>query len=336
MAAVLASLLLSVRVGGSVVRRLSVLRAAADDLARRRLPDTVRRLRAGEKVDVDDSLSRSFGTSLGSDEIADVGAALDEVHQSAIRSAAGEAAIRYDMNRVLVNIARRNQTLIGRQLEALAQGDDSATTRAQQLAVRMRRNAERLVILAGSARSRRGHGPEQLARIIARAAGEVEHGERIELGTITDAEVPEPAVADIGHLLAELLENGITFSPPDTAVRVSAHRQPDGGAVVVEIEDNGLGMSSAALAETNRRMSQPPEFDPAESARLGLFVVATLAAQRGISVAFRPSAHRGVTATVTVPGDLAVPKPTPATRRADASTLVGAVARSRRPRHAAD
>jgi signal transduction histidine kinase len=356
--AILASLLLSARVGGSVVHRLSVLRVAANDLAHRQLPEMVQRSRAGEKFDLDGGTPP---LALGDDEIAEVGAALGEVRQSAISSAAGEAALRSGMNKVLLNIARRNQTLVGRQLEALAQpapppgrgpaagaegrpadaDGEAAIAKAQQLAVRMRRNAEHLVILAGSARVRRGNGPEPLARIIARAAGEVEHTGRIVTGTVADAEVPERAVTDIGHLLAELLENATTFSPPDTSVRVSAHRIPDG--VVVEIEDQGLGMSASALDEANRRLAEPQEFDPAESARLGLFVVALLAAQRGIRVVLTSSEGQGVTATVIVPAELAVPlpptaRPVTGRRRMDASKLVGTVARSRgesAPRHAA-
>jgi signal transduction histidine kinase len=244
------------------------------------------------------------------------------------------------MNKALVNIARRNQTLVDRQLEALARtpaGDaagERATTRAEQLAVQMRRHADHLVILAGSARSRRGFGPEPLARVVTRAAGEVEHAERIEIGPLTEAEVPEPAVTDLGHLLAELLENGTTFSPPDTPVRVSAQRVPDG--VTIEIEDRGLGMSRPVLDETNRRLAQPQEFDPAQSARLGLFVVAFLSAQWGISVVLRPSPHRGVIATVTIPPELAVPVAAPATtpaggaRRSDAARLVGMGTHGRR------
>jgi signal transduction histidine kinase len=345
--AILISLFLSIRIGGSVVRRLSVLRTAANDLAHRRLPEMVARLRAGEQIDVE---SNRLRLSLGDDEIADVGAALSEVQRSAVDSAAGEAAMRYDMNRVLVNVARRNQTLIDRQLEALAQmpGTDAAASRAGQLAVQMRRQAEHLVILSGSARSRRGLGPESLTAIVSRAAGQVEHAERIRIGVVPDAEVPERAVADIGHLLAELLENATTFSPPDTTVRVSGHRVAEG--VVVEIEDDGLGMSASALEETNRRLAQPQEFDPATSSRLGLVVVALLAAQRGIRVVLTPSAQRGITATVTVPAELAVPvaapeaRPVPLTRRSNAAKLVGIAGQRGRatadrgaaPRHAAE
>lgn len=338
MLAIVTSLLLSIHIGRSVVRRLTVLRTAATDLAQR-LPGTVRRLRTGERVDVDGTTLR---LSLGDDEIADVGSALSEVQRSAIDSAAGEAALRYDLNRVLVNIARRNQTLIDRQLEALNSGD-RATARATQLAAQMRRHADHLVILAGSARSRRGLGPETLTGIITRVAGEVEHAERIEIGTMADAEVPEPAVTDIGHLLAELLENGTTFSPPGTPVRVSARPATDG--IVVEIEDHGLGMSASALEETNQRLTQPQEFDPGTSNRLGLFVVGLLAAQRGIGVVLRPSGDRGITATVTIPAGLAAPLSpaapgsSPSRAGVTVSTLVGtamSAGRGTAPRHAAE
>ncbi|MFI5897311.1 nitrate- and nitrite sensing domain-containing protein [Actinoplanes sp. NPDC051513] len=333
--AIVVSLMIAVHIGGSVVRRLFLLRTAATELARQRLPELVRRLRAGERIDVDGGALR---LRLGDDEIAEVGAALTDVHLSAVESAAAEAAVRYDMNKVLVNVARRNQALLDRQIEALGPVD-GVDTRAYQLAVRMRRHAEHLVILAGSARSRRGLGAESLAKILARVAGEMEHAERIAIGPIADAEVPEHAVTDLGHLTGELLENATTFSAPDTSVRLSARRGPDG--IVVEIEDRGIGMSPAAVEETNRRLAQPREFDPAESARLGLLVVATLAAQHGIGVTLGPVGGGGIRAVMTLPASLAVPTDDAApevasTRRSDASRLVGmAVRTGRRPRHAA-
>ncbi|MFF5289420.1 sensor histidine kinase [Paractinoplanes globisporus] len=331
--AIVVSLVMAVHIGGSVVRRLSLLRTAAAELARRRLPELVRRLRAGERIEVDDG---ALGLRLGDDEIAEVGAALTDVHLSALESAAGEAAVRHDMNKVLVNIARRNQALLDRQIEAL--GPVDADARAYQLAVRMRRHAEHLVILAGSARSRRGLGAESLATILARTAGEMVHADRVAIGPVVSAEVPEHAVGDLGHLIGELLENAVTFSAPDTPVRLSARTGPDG--TVVEIEDRGIGMSAAAVEETNRRLAQPGEFDPAKSARLGLVVVATLAAQHGIAVTLGPAGEGGIHAVVTLPAALAVPTEEAAEaapiRRSDASRLVGmAVRTGRRPRHAA-
>jgi signal transduction histidine kinase len=333
--AIVVSLVIAVRIGGSVVRRLFLLRTAATELARQRLPELVRRLRAGERIDLDGG---ALCLRLGDDEIAEVGTALADVHLSAVESAAAEAAVRHDMNRVLVNIARRNQTLLDRQIEALGPAD-GADSRAYQLAVRMRRHAEHLVILAGSARSRRGLGAESLATVLARVAGEMEHADRVAIGPIVTAEVPEHAVGDLGHLIGELLENAVTFSAPDTSVRLSVRRAPDG--TVVEIEDHGIGMSPASVEETNRRLAQPGEFDPAESARLGLFVVATLAAQHGIGVTLGPTGEGGIRAVVTLPAALAVPGAEAApevasTRRSEASRLVGmAVRTGRRPRHAA-
>jgi len=327
--AIIWSLYLSIRISRSVVDRLSVLRAAATDLAGRQLPQVIARLRAGEKVNVADDALR---LPPGDDEIAEVGLALHEVHRSAIDAAVAEAALRYGMSKVFVNIARRNQTLIDRQLKALAQIRASGTAeshpaaQAEQLATQMRRHAEHLVILAGSARSRGGFRPVPLAEIIGSASGEVEVAERIEAGSIVDAEVPGRAAADIVHILAALLENAIAFSPPDTPVRVSAQRVSHG--VVVEIEDRGLGMKPSALEETNRTLARPPDFDPANSARLGLFVVAQLAAQRGIRVFLQPSKFDGITAVVILPPDLAdaATENGPATQPAPAAHRVDAVA----------
>jgi len=313
--AVLLSLFLSIRIGHSVVRRLSVLRAAATDLAGRRLPDVFARLRAGEQVDVE---GESLRPPPGDDEIAEVGFALGEVQRRAIESAVGEADLRHGMGKVLVNIARRNQSLISRQLEALGQirangtrQDNHPVTLAEQLATRMRRDAEHLVILAGSARSRGGLQPVPLTDILGSAVDEVQDAERIELPSIVDVALPGRMAADLIHLLAELMENATAFSPPDAPVKVSAERVPQG--ITVEIEDRGLGMTPAALDEINSRLAQPPDFNPADSARLGLFVVAVLASQRGIRVGLQPSPYGGITAVVMIPSELIdeAPKPEP-------------------------
>jgi signal transduction histidine kinase len=300
---IVVSLYLSRRVGRSVVRRLSALRAAATDLAGRQLPDVVARLRAGEHIDVDEE---AVSPPSGQDEIAEVGVALAEVRRRAIESAVGEAALRQGMSTVLVNIARRSQGLIGRQLEALGQirapEDGRPLVLAEQLAIRMRRDAEHLVIVAGSARGRGGLQPVPLAQILGSAADEVQDADRIEVPSIAEVSLPGRLAADLVHLLAELMENAIAFSPPDTPVRVTSQRVPHG--LVVEIEDRGLGMSAATLEKTNSRLSRPRDFDPADSARLGLFVVAVLAAQRGIRVTLQPSTFGGITAVVVIPPDL--------------------------------
>jgi anti-sigma regulatory factor (Ser/Thr protein kinase) len=326
--AIASSLVVAIRVGGSVVRRLSLLSSAATDLAERRLPEIVARRRSGAPAEAGDDFPR---LPLGDDEIAEVGAVLGEVQRSAIDCAAGEAAMRYGVSKVLVNIARRNQTLIDRQLTILAQVPGSSTeqhdpaARAGQLAIRMRRNAEHLVILAGSARSGRGLGPEPLAGLIHRAVGEVEDASRIEIQEVAPVQVPGHAAADIVHLVAELLENATAFSPPDTPVRVSARSMPEGFSI--EIEDRGLGMTPAALEEINRDLAEPPDFDPANSARLGLLVVGQLAGERGIRVGLRSSSFGGVTAMVTLPPNLveAMSSPAPSTTQPETRHRLNAV-----------
>ncbi|MBM2619424.1 sensor histidine kinase [Actinoplanes sp. LDG1-06] len=317
--AIVVSLIMAVRIGGSVVRRLSLLRSAATSLG------SVSKWETGHGVA--DAATR---LRLGDDEIAEVGAALTDVHRSAVEAAAAEAAMRYDMNKVLVNIARRNQSLLDRQIEALGPAE-GADARAYRLAVRMRRHAEHLVILAGSARSRRGLGADSLTALLSRVAGEMEQAERIAIEPAVDAEVPEHAVGDLGHVIGELLANAVTFSAPDTSVHVSTRPGPDG--IVVEIEDHGIGMSATALEQTNRRLAVPQDFDPADSARLGLFVVATLAAQHGILVTLGPADQGGTRATVTLPeavagaGGEAAPQTAPP-KRSNQSRLVGMLARA--------
>src|SRR5215213_9691172 len=143
------------------------------------------------------------------------------------------------------------------------------------LATRMRRHAEDLVILAGAAPGRGWRNPVPLIDVVRGAISEVEDYKRIDIRSVETAAVLGRAVGDVIHLLAELLENATSFSPPQTRVEVSGHVLPSGYAV--EIEDRGLGMSPQALDEANRKLIESPAFDPADSARLGLFVVAQLA-----------------------------------------------------------
>ena len=305
---IIVAVFISMRNGRSVVRRLTALRVAATELAHDRLPEIVARLRAGDQVDMGADVP---DLPLGSDEIAQVGKAFDEVRRSAVESAVAEAAMRKGMYRVFVNISRRNQNLINRQLKLLGQMRTTVSTPQEQrnvaladhLAVRMRRHAEDLVILAGDTPSRGWHKRVPLEEVIRSAAAEVEDCDRIELQAITDTVLPGQVVPDVIHLLAELLENAATYSPPHTTVCVTAQRVPHG--ISVEIEDRGIGMTAQARAEANSRLAEPPDFDPADSARLGLFVVAQLAARRGLKVSLRPSSCDGITAVVLIPPALA-------------------------------
>ncbi|WP_433223574.1 nitrate- and nitrite sensing domain-containing protein [Dactylosporangium sp. CS-047395] len=310
--AVAASVLLSVRIGRSVARRLDGLARAARDLAETRLPSVVARLRQGDQVDV---AAEAPPLRLGVDEIGQVAEAFNSVRRTAVASAVEEASVRQGMNEVFLNIARRSQTLLHRQLSLLDgmerrthEPDDLADLfRVDHLATRMRRHAEDLVILAGSTPGRGWRNPVPVIDVVRGAVSEVEDYARVQVVAIGDGAVTGRAVGDVIHLLAELLENATSYSPPHTKVQVTGQAVPNG--FVVEIEDRGLGMSAEALEVANRRLAEPPVFDPGNSAQLGLFVVAQLAARHRVRVVLRASPYGGVTAVVLLPADLVVAAP---------------------------
>jgi signal transduction histidine kinase len=313
--ALVISLIVSVKIGRSIVGRLLRLRAEAQEMADERLPSVVRRLQRGEAVDVG---VETPPLAYGLDEIGQLGNAFNDVQRTAVRSAVDEAAVRRGINEVFLNIARRSQSLLHKQLSILdrmeRRVEDSTELedlfRVDHLATRMRRHAEDLVILAGAAPGRGWRNPVPVIDVVRGAISEVEDYKRVDIRSIEQSAVLGRAVGDVIHLLAELLENAASFSPPHTRVQVGGQVLPNGYAI--EIEDRGLGMTPEAIEEANRRLLEPPDFDPSDSARLGLFVVAQLAGRHGIRVSLRPSAYAGVTAIVLIPADLVVVGPGPA------------------------
>jgi hypothetical protein len=211
---------------------------------------------------------------------------------------------------VFLNIARRSQALLHRQLTLLDRMERRTTTpqeledlfKLDHMATRMRRHAEALVILAGSAPGRGWRHPVPIIDVVRGATSEIEDYVRVTIGRLPDVRLAGRAVGDLIHLLAELLENAASFAPPHTQVRVLGELV--GNELALQIEDRGLGMSEAELAEANQRLAAPPMFDPAHSARLGLLVVSRLAARQNITVRLRTSPFGGVTAVVLVPAEL--------------------------------
>jgi signal transduction histidine kinase len=305
--ALIVSVVVSMKVGRSIVGRLRRMRREAQQMSTERLPNVVRRLQRGEPVDVD---VETPPLRYGQDEIGQLGRAFNDVQRTAVQSAIEEANVRRGLNEVFLNIARRSQTLLHRQLALLDKMERRESEpaeledlyRVDHLATRMRRHAEDLVILAGAAPGRGWRNPVPVIDVVRGAISEVEDYKRVDVRSVESTSVLGRAVGDIIHLLAELLENAASFSPPHSRVEVTGHVVSNGYAI--EIEDRGLGMTQEAIDEANRRLVEPPEFDPADSARLGLFVVAQLANRHGIRVALRASEFTGVTATVFVPGDL--------------------------------
>ena len=302
--AVASSLVISVRIGRGLVVELVSLRNSALEIARHKLPEAMRKLRAGEEIDV--QAEAPPGPS-AEDEAGQVAEALGTVHRAALRAAVERAELASGISGVFVNLARRSQILVHRQLSLLdsmeRRSDDpnelSDLFRLDHLTTRMRRHAESLIILSGAAPGRAWRMPVSLTNVVRAAVSEVEDYARVEVRQLPDSSVIGAAVADLTHLLAEIIENAAQFSPPHTRVRVTG--EPVGNGYAVEVEDRGLGMGKETLAEANRRIEQSEALDLFDSDRLGLFVVSRLAARHGIKVHLRTSPYGGTTAVVLLP-----------------------------------
>ncbi|MFJ8109241.1 nitrate- and nitrite sensing domain-containing protein [Streptomyces sp. NPDC096132] len=304
LAAVVASLVISVRIGRGLVVELVSLRNSALEIARRKLPEAMRKLRSGEEIDI---RAEAPPGPPSEDETGQVAEALTTVHRAALRAAVERAELASGISGVFVNLARRSQVLVHRQLSLLdsmeRRSDDpnelSDLFRLDHLTTRMRRHAESLIILSGAAPGRAWRMPVSLTNVVRAAVSEVEDYARVEVRQLPEASVVGAAVADLTHLLAELVENAAQFSPPHTRVRVTG--EPVGNGYAVEVEDRGLGMGKETLKEANRRIAQSEALDLFDSDRLGLFVVSRLAARHGVKVHLRTSPYGGTTAVVLLP-----------------------------------
>ncbi|MFJ2886350.1 nitrate- and nitrite sensing domain-containing protein [Streptomyces sp. NPDC087305] len=304
LAAVIASLVISVRIGRGLVVELVSLRNDALGIARHKLPEAMRRLRAGEEIDI---RAEAPPGPPAEDETGQVAEALGTVHRAALRAAVERAELASGISGVFVNLARRSQVLVHRQLSLLdsmeRRSEDpnelSDLFRLDHLTTRMRRHAESLIILSGAAPGRAWRMPVSLTNVVRAAVSEVEDYARVEVRQLPEASVVGAAVADLTHLLAEIVENAAQFSPPHTRVRVTG--EPVGNGYAVEVEDRGLGMGKESLGDANRRIEQSETLDLFDSDRLGLFVVSRLAARHGIKVHLRTSPYGGTTAVVLLP-----------------------------------
>ncbi|MEV0527724.1 nitrate- and nitrite sensing domain-containing protein [Streptomyces sp. NPDC050439] len=305
--ALLFSVFMSVRIGSSLIRDLRRLRLEAHEASGVRLPGVLRRLAAGEQVDVETEAPR---LTYEKDEVGQVGQALNTLQRAAVEATVKQADLRRGVSEVFVNLARRSQVLLHKQLTLLdtmerrtEDTDELADLfRLDHLTTRMRRHAEGLVILSGAAPSRQWRKPVQLMDVVRAAVAEVEDYERIEVRRLPRIAVTGPAVADLTHLMAELLENATVFSPPHTAVQVLGEHVANG--FTLEIHDRGLGMAADALLDANLRLAETPEFELSDTDRLGLFVVSRLAQRQRVRVSLQPSPYGGTTAVVFIPETL--------------------------------
>ena len=305
LAAVAVSLFLVIWFGRKVTRDLTRLDGNVRAMAEERLPRVVDRLRRGEDVDVP-AESPPPGKS-GIREVSQIAGSFATVQQAAVAAAVEQAQLRQGINKVFLNISMRNQSLLHRQLGMLdgmerRTSDPAALAdlfRLDHLTTRMRRHAEGLIILSGATPGRGWRDPVPIVDVLRAAVAEVEDYVRVDVVSESPDLVAGPAVNDVIHLVAELVENATVFSPPNTRIEVRADRV--GTGLVAEVEDRGLGLSHEEIDDLNRSLANPSEFDLVNTEKLGLFVVSSLAARHNIGVSLRRSAYGGTTAILLMP-----------------------------------
>ncbi|WP_212748681.1 ATP-binding protein [Nocardia cyriacigeorgica] len=327
---ILAALLLAVFVARSMIVPLHRLRLAALRVAESDLPHEVAQLRNGaspEEVPLEPMPIRS------EEEIGQLARAVDDIHGQALRLASDQAQMRTQVNDMFETLARRSKSLVDHQLtliEAMEYDEKDPRLlenlfRLDHLAARMRRNGDNLLILAGTKQRRAKSAPVEIADVLRAAISEVEDYERVKLGATPRGSLKEPAASDLAHLFAELLDNALRASPPETDVKFTFAQAHDQG-LLIEVADRGIGMPPSEMAEINRRLETTAEPGPDTARHMGLFVVGRLAERHGLTVRLRPTFDTardpGVTVTVHVPVGLIVadksgsgplvPQPSPA------------------------
>jgi signal transduction histidine kinase len=307
LALAIAAFATAIVLANGLIRRLRRLRSGALELADVTLPSLVRRIGDGEPVDAASEVALS---GYGSDEIGQVAEAFNTAQGTAVAAAAAEARARAGISRVFLDIAHRSQLVVHRQLELLdvaeaRQGDPEHLEllfQLDHLATRARRNAENLLILGGGQPGRKWRKPEALEDIVRSAVSETEHYARVNAVRLPGVQVQGGIVGDLIHLLAELVDNATAFSPPDSSVRVSGNLV--GKGVIVEVEDQGLGIEHAERERLSETLRNPPDFQEmalSGQRHLGLFVVGQLARRHGITVSLVESAYGGIKAIVLIP-----------------------------------
>ncbi len=313
LAMLVVTIVLTMFIARSILRPLRVLRRTALDIAERRLPDEVQRILSNPHTADAAQAAMAAVPIHTKEEVGQVARAFDAVHSQAVLLATGQALMRDNTKDMLVNLARRSQLLVERQLsliDGMEQDEPDPDQLANlfeldHLATRMRRNSENLLVLAGTDVGRVLRDAPMAQELLGAAVSEVEQYARIDVKPLPEVSVVPSAAKDILHLIAELLDNATAYSDPNTRVTVQAVRTRH-GELVIEIRDRGIGMSEDAVEDANSRLAEPPEVDAEVSRRMGLHVVALLARSQGVSVRLRSNEDLdgGTSAVVAVPGRL--------------------------------
>lgn len=310
--AVLAALVFALAVGRSLIRSIGRLRQGALQVAQVELPEEIERLSKGGRIPEIEPLP--FRTN---EEVGQLARAIDDIHSQAVRLA-GEHGVRLQIGDMFETLSRRSRSLVEEQLaliETLELDEEDPVRldhlfRLDHLATRMRRNGDNLLVLADTVERHRVSAPVALPDMLRAAMSEVEEYRRVQVGHLADVSIAGSAAGDIGHLIAELLDNALRYSPPDAPVLVTVGRAVDAG-LLVEVADRGLGMSKDDLTAANERLALGGEVTSETAKRMGLFVVGRLAGRHEATVRLRTTSaltdRPGVTASVHLPGTLISP-----------------------------
>lgn len=310
--AVLTALVVALGVGRSLIQSIGGLRRGALQVAQVQLPEEIERLSKGGGVPEITGLPVRTN-----EEVGQLARAIDDIHFQAVRLA-GEHGVRLQIGEMFETLSRRSRSLVEEQLvliETLELDEDDPARldhlfRLDHLATRMRRNGDNLLVLADTVERHRRSGPVPLPEVLRAAMSEVEQYRRVTIGPTGDVSIVGAAAGDVGHLIAELLDNALRYSPPESSVSVTVSRAVDAG-ILVEVADRGLGMSAEDLSAANERLALGGEVTSETAKRMGLFVVGRLARRHNATVRLRITAaltgQPGVTASVYLPGALIAP-----------------------------
>lgn len=308
---------LAIVITRSLLRQMRTLRRSALEVAEERLPAAVHGILTDSDVWPDPGQWQRNLEPVpvsGRDELGQIARAFDAVHGEAVRLAGEQAMLRENVNSMFVNLSRRSQDLVERQLNALDRMEEheqdpetlGGLFELDHLATRMRRNSENLLVLSGQELDYPVEGSVAAEEVVGAALSEVEQYQRVRVQASPEPSVPAEVAGDLVHVLSELLENATAYSPEDTEVSLSS-RLDECGAWLLDVTDWGAGMPEVELRRVNRRLAEPPEVDVEVSRRMGLYVVARLSARHGFDVRLASASTGGLCASVTVPDELVTP-----------------------------
>lgn len=306
--ALLATLVLVLALIRSLLTPIRMVRSGALEIANKRLPEAVAAMRDGEEPPAFVKIPVTT-----TEEMGQLARAVDDLHSQALSLAGDQARLRVQVGHMFETLSRRSTSLIDQQLGLIErlESDEEDPKRLQSLfrldhlAARMRRNSDSLLVLAGTSTRRGISGSVSVSDAVRAAVSEVEQYERIDIGDTSNDQVLGAVGSDLIHLVAEVVDNALAYSPPTSRVGIRGARTPEGG-LLIEVADRGLGMPPKELAALNDRLANGGDITADTARRMGLFVVGSLAKRHGIAVRLRRNGDdkQGITVSVHLPAGL--------------------------------